>query len=78
MPQLFYLVVNRHAFSIRDYSDFFDCPSVSLGFSSLMITGTQEIQTVLATIPQSAESNDVGSLPIAKIAVKVVARSERR
>jgi hypothetical protein len=51
---------------------------VSLGFSNLMITGTKEIQTVLATITQSLESNDVGSLPIAKIAVKVVARSERR
>ena len=51
---------------------------MSLGFSSRMITGTKEIHTVLATIVQSPESNDVGSLPIANTAVKVVARSERR
>jgi hypothetical protein len=61
-----------------NYSDFGAFPSVSLGFSSLMITGTNEIQTVLATMVQSPESNDVGSLPIANTAVSVVANSERR
>jgi hypothetical protein len=78
MAELLYLVVNSHAFSIVNYSDFCDVPSVSLGFSSLMITGTNEIQTVLATIVQSPESNDVGNLPIANTAVRVVANSERR
>jgi hypothetical protein len=51
---------------------------VSLGFSSRMITGTKEIHTVLATITQSPESKLVGSLPMANIAVSVVAKSERR
>lgn len=51
---------------------------MSLGFSSRMITGTKEIQTVLATIVQSPESKFVGSLPIANTAVKVVANNERR
>ena len=78
MAELLYLVVNSHAFSIVTYSDFWDVPSVSLGFSSRMITGTKEIQTVLATIVQSPESKDVGNLPIANTAVKVVANSERR
>jgi len=61
-----------------DYSDLGVFPSVSLGFSRRMITGTNEIHTVLATITQSPESKAVGSLPIANTAVSVVAKSERR
>jgi hypothetical protein len=51
---------------------------VSLGFRSLIITGIKEIQIALPTVNQSCESNKNGSLPIAKIAVKVVARRERK
>jgi len=43
-----------------------------------MITGTKEIQTVLATIVQSPESKLVGNLPIANTAVSVVANSDLR
>ena len=76
--KLLYLVVDSHAISIVTYSDFGEFPSVSLGFSSRMITGTKEIQTVLATIVQSPESKLVGSLPIANTAVSVVANSDLR
>lgn len=58
------------------YSDF--SPSVSFLFSSLIRTGINEIQTVLATTSQSSEVNRNGNLPIANTAVSEVARSERR
>jgi hypothetical protein len=59
-----------------DYSDF--CPSVSFLFSNLIRTGINEIQTVLATVSQSSAVKRNGNLPIAKTAVRDVARRERR
>jgi hypothetical protein len=44
----------------------------------LIRTGIAEIQTVLATTNQSAAVNKNGNLPIAKTAVRDVARRERR
>jgi len=71
------VLVNSHAKSIVDYSDFGDVPSVSLGFSTLITTGIKEIQTALATFSQSCCVKLKGSLPIANTAVRAVARSER-